>query len=468
MKLEVVDKNTHVHENSLETIDQNEQEIVQEIENFELLDSYTIPKELISNKANKQFLLYENPNPEFSYKLKNKWYTFTFEKPIFCKNVVLRSHNHHLHGLEVVAFDHLKKPISVKINNKENGNIRVSVNKIALGFKIKPHLRLVDKVDLKTVIVTGYKEEDFTNIENTILQGNDILDRIEENSSALKQELAQTQKSYDEITEEIEEKAEETKELEDAINSLQATKDKLTADNEKLTLKRTTLSEKVQEQNKQISSSNIKIEELENVVSQFRKDSLLLKIEISKLESNKNLFAYDVEDYVRQGNRNIASYTLLSFLPWMIIFYVAYYLFNGAVNITSYIDSFGQNANIIDILLSRIPFTLIAGALIIASYEFSKIFISKILEINAQKLKFSELGIVAKEVSEVSAQDIDLDETELCELRTKLKMDLLKHHLKGLSLDKYEYNINPSIVTKYFKLFAQAKNEALEPEEETN
>ncbi|MBE9526062.1 MAG: hypothetical protein IME94_03720 [Proteobacteria bacterium] len=127
------------------------------------------------------------------------------------------------------------------------------------------------------------------------------------------------------------------------------------------------------------------------------------------------------------------------------------YLFNGSVELTKILTS-NPNIDAMDVILTRLPFVLLVGAIIIVCYKISKIFVMKILEINTQKLRFSEIGIISKDTCHAATDGLDLDDNEKYELRTKLKMDLLRHHLKKLDPEEFECDINPSLWDKYTNL----------------
>ena len=100
-------------------------------------------------------------------------------------------------------------------------------------------------------------------------------------------------------------------------------------------------------------------------------------------------------------------------------------------------------------LASRLPFTLISGAIIFASYRLAKFLIEEIMKITRQRLNLTRISIIAKEVSETSLVGLDLTEVEKAEIQTKLKMDILKSHLKTIVADDYENKIELSVWEKF-------------------
>lgn len=72
-------------------------------------------------------------------------------------------------------------------------------------------------------------------------------------------------------------------------------------------------------------------------------------------------------------------------------------------------------------------------------------FIKNIIHIQKQRRTFAKIGIIAKDIADSSIEGLNIKEKEKFELRTKLKMDLLKSHLTNEIGEKYEYNINTSL-----------------------
>lgn len=441
---------------------------IEEFEEFELKQPYIIEKQDLSKKRNQQYDLIGNEKEETRYLLKNKWYEFNFEKPIFCSKIVYKSHNDDINGLTTIVFDGFSEKNEITIKNKETGHINVSINKVISGFKIKPPLRIMDKIYLNNIVIKGYVEEDFNEIHNQVEKYLKINDKITKALDDLTKQREETETAVNNGDEEL-------TSIENKIRELSDTETELTASNEVLSGENTNLSSnlalneaKLEAVDKNVESANNNLDQLKQTSTSINKDISDNTKELSRLVNNKNLFAYEVEDYVKQGNANIRAYMFLSLMPWVLICVVTWRLFCGAVEITE-IFSTTLDVSIVDVLLSRLPFTLVAGAIIIVSYEISKIFVGKIIEINTQKLRFSEIGIIAKDVSSISAEGLELEDKDMYELRTKLKMDLLRHHLKKLDPEKFEYEINPSLWDKYRRVFfgdSKPKKEDNKTEEE--
>ena len=100
---------------------------------------------------------------------------------------------------------------------------------------------------------------------------------------------------------------------------------------------------------------------------------------------------------------------------------------------------------------SRIPFAIIVSSILFVSYEVSISFAKKILDLHQRILDLQKIGIIAKDVSEASLTDLEgFTDEEKYELRTKLKMDLLRSHL-AKDFDKPEpfKMSNPSLLSRF-------------------
>lgn len=423
------------------------------IEDVEIKQPYRISKDNLSKKKSNQYNLIDNNNEETRFVLNNKWYEFQFDAPIYCQKISIKSNNKEISGLTLITSDPYNNETEATIKNKDSGHIAISANTVITGFKIKAPLRFLEKISLNSITITGYLEQDFEEIQSKVEKYLRITESIKSRSEALTSQKNDYDISVQEATKKLEQLNSQRAQSESDLFLFQSSIDSTKKENEIITTElaksKTTLETTISN----TESANNNLEQLRQKTKLLNEEITRSEKTLSSLINNKNLFAYEIEEYVKQGNTNIQSYTLLAFLPWLLIAYVAWYLFNGAADLTHIADS-KSAFSIIDILISRLPFTAIAGAVIIVSYEISKIFIGKILEINTQKLRLSEIGIVAKDTSHASSAGLDLEDNEIYEVRTKLKMDLLKHHLKKLDPEKFEYDINPSIWDKYKKIIA--------------
>ena len=237
-------------------------------------------------------------------------------------------------------------------------------------------------------------------------------------------------------------------ELNDKVSLLEEENEKKEALIASLEKKQAEINSDINRRNAEESEVKLRVAKLDDDIDKKNKqrESLNQEIvnkerELKNLQNDVNLFPTEISGFVSQGARNISRYTMLASLPIFILAYVTFYVFNSAADfLQAY--SLVTTDNIIAVFLSRLPFAMVALGIAGASYKIAKLFISEIIKINTQRLSLSKISIIAKDVSEASEQGLDMDEEQRYSLRTKLKMELLRSHLKSYVEDEY-YNTVP-------------------------
>lgn len=151
------------------------------------------------------------------------------------------------------------------------------------------------------------------------------------------------------------------------------------------------------------------------------------------------MFPTEISGFVSQGASSIRRYSFLAAIPIIVIGLVTVDLFSKASDL-SHLEYLPQNVSIWEILVARIPYVLVCGALIASSYKLARIFIAEIIRINEQRLNLTKISIIAKDVSDASENGLSLDDYARYEHRAHLKMDLLRAHLKGYLAKDYKYS----------------------------
>jgi hypothetical protein len=432
-------------------------EIQNDIENSKELEPYIIDIDMIDNQYGKVIELINNEDT-FNYKLKNQYYNFKFKEAIYIKEIIFTVDNEAtLGGMELVGIDILNKSTTTTFSKQHK---RWLPNRVLKEFKFKAPKRMINKIILKSIKFVGYKLDDFSTIKN-------IADEIKEykkDLSILTQKLESKDKELDDKIENaditIDEKNNQIEELQSTIQNLETevlppledVKISLDEDITRLSIKNESL-----ELDKTNLTNNIK--QLTEESNQLNKEISNQTNELKKLTDDTNIFATEMKEYIKQGNEDIKLYTKLSLIPWVLIAIVSGIVFFGASDLstiynTNIVD--GENIDISNIFWSRIPFVLIVISILFVSYEISKIFIKNIIHIHKQKRIFTKIGILAKDVAEKSILSLNIDEKDKFELRTKVKMDLLKSHLKNEIGEDYEYKVKTSLL-EYLPNFKKKK-----------
>lgn len=418
-------------------------EIKKDIENYDDLEPYKLDIEIIENQSGQIMNLIKDVE-EFSYQLRNKYYSFKFTEAIYIQKVMFRTEEGtNLKDLEIIAYDYKGNDSIINFSNKEH---KVWLpRKVLSEFKIKAPKRLVNKIKLTHIDIIGFKLSDLDNIKDKVAElenyklslqtlSDDVenKDRDLENNLIEKNELISTKKeTIDSLNQDI-------INLENEIDTLTDSKTTLESDTNQLIVKKESLS------TESINLEN-NIQQLNETSNQLNSKISNQNDELKKLTEDTNIFATEMKEYIEQGNKDILLYTYLSAIPWILIAIVSGIVFFGASNLTT-VYSTSVNMNIATIFWSRIPFVLIVMSILFVSYEISKIFIQNIIHIHKQKRIFTKIGILAKDIAEQSMLGLDIDEKDKFELRTKVKMDLLKSHLKNEIGENYEYKVKTSLL----------------------
>ena len=244
-------------------------------------------------------------------------------------------------------------------------------------------------------------------------------------------------------------------ELQSNIAELKSEESKLIAATAVLLKTKTEYDASIEESTRTENSRTAKIIELDDQLDRKTKESNSLnsqielrKTDLKKLQDDINKFPAEFSGFLEQGGKNINRYAAFTIIPLFLIVGLTIILFTGAADLSVQYKSM-KPFDIYTMLASRLPFTLISGAIIFASYRLAKFLIEEIMKITRQRLNLTRISIIAKEVSETSLVGLDLTEVEKAEIQTKLKMDILKSHLKTIVADDYENKIELSVWEKF-------------------
>ena len=428
------------------------EQIKHDIESHEVLSADKISVELIENKGTQQSKLIFNEDPNFSIKLENREYKFKLVEPIYIDKIQLKA--------KTILKDVV---ISYHTVKDENKTIKINIDKsIYISTSIKNTIDSISilspknkEVELEKIVLFGFRLSQFKNIEENLKALEKLnsemkeeikkvtsynqtqLDEIENKTLLLEKLHTELDNDVKSLTSQREELEQETENLNIEIKQLSETKNNLENTKKDLITKEQELKNSIQEREKTLSTVNT--------------DIATKREELKKLDNETSLIAYDMQEYVRNAKKDIKWYIGLSIIPWLLIACMSYILVYGGAYLTT-ILKVENDAQLWTIFWSRIPFVLAVSSVMFVAYEVSNIFIRKIMEINQQILDFAKIGIIAKDVSETSSINLDLTDEEKFELRTKLKMDMLKSHLSKDLGKKFEINIKPKIWNKWLNL----------------
>lgn len=391
-----------------------------EAENKIFPKPHAIEFEFFSKRSNKTTKLINNNDTANSIAGKSKWFSFSFEEPMYLTSIDIDCENYdswNRFELEIQHSDGTKHRETISITNNK---ISLKLGKLSDGFSFKPDSKLFANPLINRVIATGYSLSEFHEFEWALKD-------YEKNLAALREK----EQSLQGLESRIQDLQTQKTALETEIGKSRAEAEGLSKSNEKLSTANERLDAHLQDLRSEVESR-------ERTIRVLKSDTESEKQKHEEMVREVRLFPSEITGYVKEGDRNIAWYTFLS-LPFVItLITVTFSLFSNAIDLTQ-IWREEENINVWTIFLTRLPFVLIALAIVEACGYIVGRFIYEVVRINRQRLEFSKLGILAKDVSAASAKGTDLSDDELFEKETKLKMELLREHMKSVSTSDFEY-----------------------------
>ncbi|KFI24171.1 hypothetical protein CG50_13605 [Paenirhodobacter enshiensis] len=194
--------------------------------------------------------------------------------------------------------------------------------------------------------------------------------------------------------------------------------------------------DKLQTQEKDLRQKNRSAEEsLRNLMAHISKESARK----DELVREVRLFPSEIAGFVKEGNRSITTYIWIGVPFLAVLIGILALIFANAVNLTQLYKEV-DSIDIWTVFLTRIPFVLVAIALIEASGYIVGRLAFEVIRINRQRVEFAKLSIIAKDVSAAAAARVEnMTEQEVFEAETQLKMELLREHMKNYVGDEFEY-----------------------------
>lgn len=421
----------------------NPEKILAQAEALEIRPAGALGVYLFEKQANRTTQLINNTSEEAFVKGQNRKYQFNLSEPVFISQI----------DVFVVGYSQYKNAkfefLKLGSSQTEEKTVKLQgerfclhVNDFVRSFSFKPDKAALGKQKIKSVVAQGLTLPSFKAALTAVSKLDNYKDKVVNDCQEIITKARAAEQNMEGLREQSQSEAER-------IESLEAEKANVFTELEGLKDIREKVSQEVEKARSEESDAKSRLKSVEDTIDEKDRQSEALNKEIAErnriltnLKSDINLFPTEISGFVKQGAQNISRYTILSFLPIVIIFYVAWYLFFNASDLAAayYV---GDIESIWGVLLSRLPFVAVSMAVIGACYKIAEIFISEVIRINRQRLSINKIAIIAKDVSESSANGLSFSDDELYEYRTRLKMDLLKSHLKAYLHDDYTYKSVP-------------------------
>jgi hypothetical protein len=454
-------------------------DLTQEVALVAVKNASEIPFELFGKKNNKTTQLLNPDAIDRTMKGKHEWYNIFLEEPVFVTEVEIFAEGYS-HKSCMVSWKSLRKSENQGETVRfEDGRFSFSVNDFISAFGFKP--------DQKLFWATGTKITRIVARGFTISEFEDALVQVSNLEAAKQKVVRATDKKIrdgHEALSIVEAARAEEKDLEarraklaqeiaaqrDENDRLAGSRDTMVKRIESLKNQQSVLETRIEAQNSTIEEQNIKRSQLLNDVSESSK-------QLKELENNIYLFPSEIKQFAEKAGKDKAFYWKLAAVPIAVLAIMAFALLKNAADLTTIYDE-QDNARLISIFMTRLPYVAIAGAIIGVMFKLASQLVSEIMRIDSQTRSLAKISIIATDVSAASVDKLDLSPEEIYHLRTGLKMDLLREHLKTYISEDFEYLQTDRVASRLKQISAnhdfssevddhdQIEDETPRPEEE--
>ncbi|WP_155895402.1 hypothetical protein [Comamonas aquatica] len=333
-------------------------------------------------------------------------------------------------------------------------SIVFSPKKVCTGFAIHLHSNLFDLIkrkslDIKRIKVSGYFVSDFEDITRALQNVNthktEALSTIQLEKEEINKKTTQLNQK-EKILKDLEEtKKEELEDLQDSIAEHEKSAEEWQNHLKQINKDISAADARKNQLNDQISINETTIRNIEGEITsgKVQLDILARRTKeadekLKELTKNVNLFSEEFASFSDHGAKQTKTYIWLSLIPILVILILVWQLLFGAVDLSV---KYSENPDIdlLTIFVTRIPYILVCGSILTVCYSLVIFLFKRISFIYAEKLDFSKIGIIAKDVATASSNNTSLPDEHLYEARTYLKIEMLKSYLGG-NIGSYTYN----------------------------
>lgn len=381
---------------------------------------HPIKVEFFSDRSKKTTNLINNDDPRNHLKGRNLWYSYSFSEPVYITGILIECEGYSSWNKFEILIDHIDGTKHDERVDVSGNGVSLRLGKLASAFSFRPEQKLLANPIIRKVVVTGLTLSEFHEYEWAI-----------KNHDKREKSIASKESRVEELEQKLSELKSEHSSINDSVGKARGELETLQSENSKISSKITEL----QKQQKDLSSLiQTKEAERREILADIDKKQR----ELSDITHEVRLFPSEIVGFVKEGNRNIKSYALIG-LPFAVILgIILVSMFSSAVDLTQ-LWRREENIDIWVIILTRLPFLLLALALIeTCSYVIARL-IFEIMRINRQRLELSKLSIIAKDVSTASSHNTDLTDEERFVEETKLRMQLLREHMANYPEQDFVY-----------------------------
>lgn len=434
-----------------QSVEQKKAEVLQ----FDPGKPEPLPFEFFNNRTRNYTKLVNNTDEGNFMQGRNHAYWYELKEPVYLNQIDVEVEGYS--GYQKLEFRWRTQRDTTVQSDKtkiDDDTFTVVINDVVSAFCIEPPKQYFSDPKLKSVTVYGNTLDE---LDNVMEEFGDLDRKVVELKEECNEWVDKANEAEASITTLDARKTAINTEIENFTGALEIATDAAEAAQSDLDEVEKTLIAKRSEESDLVS----RVEKIEDGIDQKKKDTQALNTEITErkrelkeLKDDVNLFPTEISGYVKQGSKNIRHYSLLAFVPMVVLVLFVGVLFSNAVNLSTIYQRL-EGMDLWTMFFSRMPFAVIAIFIIHACYKIAKMFILEVVRISNRRLDLTKVSIVAKDVSDTSARDLDFTDDEIYELNTKLKMEMLKSHLKGYVADDYEHDIDISLWDRFKRALAK-------------
>lgn len=413
------------------------------INSVELKGTYRIPFSIYSKHNNKTTKLANLDLAPEARKMKGRsdWYALTFAEPAFVQYIEVKcsGYNGSYQDFEFELQSFSRQRTDTKRVSIKEDTIRCEVNDFISGFSFKPPSKLFGLQDIISVSAVGFIISDLSTFYDIFSKLHNLKADISEKASELRtnevksaQKVSELQASVDSLLEKRKSEESNLEALLEEVGKAEEQRASTRAAVSDAQANLTSLASKAQQQEETIEARKLEAREIASELSNK-------KVELKSLENDIYLFPSELKEFTTKGGKDKRQYWFLFAIPVLVLAALAYALLNNATHLATIFDE-NDNARVFSILITRLPYVVVATSIIGAMYAICMTLVKEIMRIDQQTRALAKISIIATDVSNSSQDGLGLSDEEKYHLRTGLKMDLLRDHLKNYISPDFSYS----------------------------
>jgi hypothetical protein len=158
-----------------------------------------------------------------------------------------------------------------------------------------------------------------------------------------------------------------------------------------------------------------------------------VRVELNDLIQQKRLISDEYSDFVLEGRGQAKIYGELSILPLFGALIILWFLLRAGWDFAGIIVSTPQEA--FSHLIQRAPYTMATIIAFTLLIKVAHMLLDKVISIHGERLALAKLLVIARDTVHTSSRGLDISDDEVFQERVKLKMELLRQHLKLAEID---------------------------------